>query len=76
MDIYYGERYKNSLKLCKIEYKDADIRFFDWRDKFIKAFNFQLQTNKHKCPRIVLQGEPDCGKTSFVNYLFGNKLLK
>ena len=77
MRIYYDEKYgaASNNKLFVITYKTIAM-FDDWRDTFIKAFNEQVQFPRHKCPRIVLQGEPNTGKTSFVNFLFGNNFNK
>jgi ribosome biogenesis GTPase A len=68
-DIYNQYGYFNKI-LLPIEYIDKTNKFNDWRDEFIEAYNAQL-TGHHKCPRIVLHGEPNCGKSTFVNKLFG-----
>jgi hypothetical protein len=64
------------LDVGLIEYFSPDKKFFDWRDEFIMAFNYQMKNLYfHKCPKIVLKGEPNTGKTSFVKFLFGKFFL-
>ena len=75
LNIYYNKRYRDAPnnQIYAIAYK-SDM-FYDWRDTFIDAFNQQVQCSRHKCPRIVLHGEPNTGKVSFVKFLFGKTNL-
>ncbi len=69
IDTYNFYGYSQKI-LLPIDYVDPLRKFNDWRDEFIEVYNNQL-IGKHKCPRIVLRGEPNCGKSTFVKSLLG-----